>query len=71
MSLPIHVAPVNDTPAAYAQAVPAREDTALDIQLNGFDVEGQPLTFTIDELKRLYAAARDDGSRSLPPALGG
>lgn len=46
-SVAIHVAPVNDPPVATPQAVPATEDTSVEIALDGSDVDGDPLTFQI------------------------
>jgi hypothetical protein len=41
----IHVASVDDAPVATAQAVPAVEDTSVDITLSGTDVDGDALSF--------------------------
>ncbi|MBI4338050.1 MAG: tandem-95 repeat protein [Chloroflexi bacterium] len=43
----IDVAPVNSAPVAQDQAVTTQEDTALTITLEGSDVDGDPLTFTV------------------------
>lgn len=41
------VNPVNDPPVAHAQSLSVNEDTSLPITLTAFDVEGDPLTWTI------------------------
>ena len=43
----ITVIPVNDPPVAQSQSVTLDEDTTVAIMLGAFDVEGDPLTFTV------------------------
>ncbi len=43
----ITVAPVNDAPVAYSQAVSLAEDTSIPIALTGFDAEDHALAFAV------------------------
>ncbi|MHA7629366.1 Ig-like domain-containing protein [Corallococcus sp. M7] len=45
----VTVTPVNDTPVAHAQSASLDQDTSVDLVLEGSDVDGDTLTFHIDE----------------------
>ncbi|HEY2950993.1 MAG TPA: Ig-like domain-containing protein [Verrucomicrobiae bacterium] len=43
----ITILPVNDPPVAYSQSTSLNEDTPVALTLEAFDVDGDPLTYTI------------------------
>lgn len=43
----INITPVNDPPVAKSQSVTTNEDTAVGVTLQGTDVEGDPLSYTV------------------------
>jgi parallel beta-helix repeat protein len=43
----LNITPVSDAPTAQSQNLSVAEDTALDITLNGSDVDGDALTYTV------------------------
>jgi Tol biopolymer transport system component len=66
----IHVIPVDDAPIATAQAVPAVEDSAVEISLAGTDVEGHDLSFRVVDLPQHGTLSSTTGSAvTYRPAL--
>ncbi|MCC2670082.1 MAG: hypothetical protein K0Q72_2553, partial [Armatimonadetes bacterium] len=64
----VNVSPVNDAPVATGHTLTTPEDTPLNLVLDGFDVDGDALTYTIINPPVNGTLAGTDGSRIYTPA---
>jgi hypothetical protein len=64
----VNVSPVNDAPVATGHTLTTPEDTPLNLVLDGFDMDGDALTYTIINPPVNGTLAGTDGSRIYTPA---